>query len=260
MKKIFKESAKQPKDFIQYTGSKYSSLTDEEEEFVKELEKNLKIELWYSSFSIINKWYVNAKTDLRDLCIFLKSTCGYKLTKEGIEKMVEWLNGSDHSIEAFRDARHAIYYAGKKEIDDWKNSLKIAKFRDISSRNESILKETNGESIKTYSIDYTLNNYIESLMDKSGFKRNSYFVLSLGERSSFYSFKNFIIQAYGKNALDKKPGTYCYFIFFKGMNKEEIIDKLNKLEMFGEYWREDDIVEFDRNGTIYYITRLVFED
>lgn len=127
--------------------------------------------------------------------------------------------------------------------------------------NESILKEESNKSMKTYNTDYALNNYVESLMDKSGFKGNSYFVLSLGERSSFYSLKDFVIKVYGNDALDVKPGIHRYFILFKNMDKKEIVDKMNiGLDMFGSYWEEDDIKEFNRNGTIYYITRLVFED
>lgn len=116
--------------------------------------------------------------------------------------------------------------------------------------------------MKTYSIDYTLHGYLEDQLEKFGaFKNGTYFVLSLGERSSFYSLKDIVIKAFGPDALQQKAGTYRYFILFKNMEKQEIIDKLNdRLDMFGEYWRDDDLAEFDRNGTKYYITKITFED
>ena len=162
-------------------------------------------------------------------------------------------------FKKFKEFFNGMFY--KNAVTTVPSDDQISQLFISKQSNESILKEENIESMKTYSIDYALNNYVESLMDKSGFKGNSYFILSLGERSSFHSLKDFVIKAYGSDALDVKPGTYRDFILFKNMDKKEIVDKMNTgLDMFGEYWTEDDIKEFDRNGTIYYIARLAFED
>lgn len=130
--------------------------------------------------------------------------------------------------------------------------------------NESILEiktKKITETMQIYNIDYALNNYLEDVLTKvSGFKKNTFFILSLSEESSFHSVKDFVVQAFGKDALDKKPGAYRYFILFKNMDKKEILEKLNKLEMFGGIWTDDEVAEFDRKGTKYYITRIVFED
>ena len=130
------EAAKKPSDFIKNIGSKYSPLSDEEKKMVEDLAKDLKIELWYSVFDMDNKWFRNYKTDLHDLCTFLKTSCGFQLTEEGLKKMIAWLNDKNHSLEAYRDkyGAFAIYYADKKPIDDWKNDLLNAKFRDISNK------------------------------------------------------------------------------------------------------------------------------
>lgn len=130
------EAAKTPRDFIKYSGSKYSPLSDEEEKMVDRLKDDLKIDLWYSSFNMGNKWFINAKTDFKELCHFLKSTCGYKLTEDGLKRMIEWLNDKDHSLEAYREENggQAIYYADKKAIDEWEDKLLIAKFRNMSNR------------------------------------------------------------------------------------------------------------------------------
>ena len=115
--------------------------------------------------------------------------------------------------------------------------------------------------MKSYNIDYALDNYLNDvMMGISGFKRNTFFVLSLGSDTLLHSIKDFAIQAFGKEALDKKPGRYNFFILFKNMDKKEIVDKLNKLEMFGEYWEDDEVVEFNRKGVVYYMTRITFED
>lgn len=155
--------------------------------------------------------------------------------------------------------------------DMWKGTIKKVPTEEQISQmffedktNESILETKTKqitENMQSYNIDYALNNYLEDVLTKiSNFKKNTFFILSLGERSSFYSIKDFVVQAFGKDALNKKPGTYRYFILFKNMNKNEILDKLNKLEMFGGYWKDDEVAEFDRNGTKYYITRIAFED
>ena len=115
--------------------------------------------------------------------------------------------------------------------------------------------------MKTYNTDYALHDFLEEVFTKyGGFQENTVFILSLGEESSFYSVKDFVLKTYGPDALDKKPGTYRYFILFKMMDKDEIIKKLNRLYMFGEVWNDEDIVEYDRNGVVYYMTRIAFED
>lgn len=153
--------------------------------------------------------------------------------------------------------------------DMWKGTIKkvpteeqISQLFFDEKKNESNLETKQiTETMQSYNIDYALNNYLEDVLTKvSNFKKNTFFILSLGEESSFHSIKDFVVQAFGKDALNKKPGTYRYFILFKNMNKKEILDKLNKLEMFGGYWKDDEVAEFDRKGTKYYITRIAFED
>ena len=156
--------------------------------------------------------------------------------------------------------------------DMWKGTIKKVPTEEQISQlffddkiDESTFKKRESKQIigtmQSYNIDYALNNYLEDVLIKvSGFKKNTFFILSLGEESSFHSVKDFVVQAFGKDALNKKPGTHRYFILFKNMDKKEILDKLNKLEMFGEYWKDDEVAEFDRKGTKYYITRIAFED
>lgn len=155
--------------------------------------------------------------------------------------------------------------------DMWKGTIKKVPTEEQISQlffedktNESILEtETKQitETMKSYHIDYALDNYLNDvMMEIAGFKRNTFFVLSLGSDTLLHSIKDFAIQAFGKEALEKKPGRYNFFILFKNMDKKEIVDKLNKLEMFGEYWKDDEVVEFNRKGVIYYMTRITFED
>lgn len=207
-----------------------------------------------------------------------------KPSKEKVGKFIETLF-LPTSIEILKFAK-----ANKKEInkklpgaewtrfkmrlrdfyrDMWKGTIKKVPTEEQISQlffedktNESNLETKQiTETMQSYNIDYALNNYLEDVLTKiSNFKKNTFFILSLGERSSFYSIKDFVVQVFGKDALDKKPGTYRYFILFKNMNKNEILDKLNKLEMFGGYWKDDEVAEFDRKGTKYYITRIAFED
>ena len=151
--KLVDEAAKKPDDFIKNIGSKYDSLTDDEKKMVKDLKKNLKIDLWYSVFDMNNKWFRNYKTDFEELCSFLKSSCGYKLSEDGLKKLVDWLNGSDQSLEAYRDKNgaFAIYYADKKSIDKWKDSLLGNNFRNLSESKEiSEKRETYEEFVKRF--------------------------------------------------------------------------------------------------------------
>ena len=156
--------------------------------------------------------------------------------------------------------------------DMWKGTIKKVPTEEQISQlffedktDESILEtETKQitETMKSYNIDYALDNYLNDvLMGPAGFKRNTFFVLSLGSDTTLlHSIKDFAIQSFGKEALEKKPGRYNFFILFKNMDKKEIVDKLNKLEMFGEYWKDDEVVEFNRKGVVYYMTRITFED
>ena len=153
--------------------------------------------------------------------------------------------------------------------DMWKGTIKkvpteeqISQLFFADKTNESILETKQiTENMKSYSIDYALNNYLDDvMMEIAEFKRNTFFVLSLGSETLLHSIKDFAMKTFGKEAFAKKPGKYNYFILFKNMDKKEILDKLNKLEMFGEYWKDDEVYEFDRKGVKYYMTRIVFED
>lgn len=201
-----------------------------------------------------------------------------KPTKENIGKFIEeiFLPTSIEILKFVKANKRKYPSIIVKKLRDfyrdmWKGTIKKVPTEEQISQmffedktNESILETKTKqitENMQSYNIDYALNNYLEDVLTKiSNFKKNTFFILSLGERSSFYSIKDFVVQAFGKDALNKKPGTYRYFILFKNMNKNEILDKLNKLEMFDGYWKDDEVAEFDRNGTKYYITRIAFED
>lgn len=158
-------------------------------------------------------------------------------------------------FKKFKEFFNGMFY--KNTVTTVPSDDQISQLFISKQSNESILKEGD-KHMKDYSIDYTLHNYLEDLLSDANFEKNTYFVLSLGERSSFYSVKEFVLQAFGKDALTEKPGTYHYFIMFKNMDKKEILDKLNTIEEFGEYFTDDEVKEFDRNGYKYFITRIEF--
>ena len=119
-------------------------------------------------------------------------------------------------------------------------------------------------STHSYPISYALNKYLESMLldpNYGNFDRKKVFVLSLDEeKSTFNSLKMEIVKALGKDALKKKSGTFHYFILFKQMDKNEILEKLQDFPDIGSTWNEEEVVEYDRNGTKYYITKFEFED
>jgi len=197
-----------------------------------------------------------------------------KTTNEKVGKFIEeiFLPTSIEILKFAKENKHkypSIVVNKLKDFykDMWKGTIKkvpteeqIEQLFTNEQANESKLVDEAakpGSKMKPYSKTYALQEYLADELEKVSFKRNDFVVLTLGSKSQLDSIKDAIVDAFGKEALQEKPGTTTLFIFLKNMTKEEAVKGINKLEFFGEC-SEEDVVDFDRKGHQYFIIKVEF--